>query len=245
MANVSDLLAERTRKSEHAHKMIELSKRSANGNLTSFSGVFGVSELSAAEKSEIENLLHSYATDSKSISKDLDALISITSEVKAINNQAALLHGERIKRAQTILTRYRNGAFTTWLTNTYGNRQTPYNFLQYHEFYQALPKGLQSRLEAMPRQAIYTLASRDGPLEKKQLLIENYHGQTKAELLSVIRDQFPLDIADKRQRDFGEEAVKGLEKIANALESPHARLSKLRKTEIAQLLERIHEIIGS
>ncbi len=241
MANVSDLLAERTRKNEHSHKMAELSKRSADGNLTGFSGIFSVIELSNAEKSEIENLLHSYATDCDSIANDLDALISITSEVKAINSQAALLHGERIKRAQSILTRYRNGAFSAWLIQTYGNRQTPYNFLQYHEFYQVVPKPLRERLEMMPRQVIYTLASRDGSFEKKMQMIENYQGQTKDELLTVIREKFPLNTSDKRQKDFGEEAIKALEKAAQALESPYARLSKAHKNAIKQLLERIHQ----
>src|SRR6185437_5934673 len=114
-------------------------KQSANGNLSSFSGVFSIADLSNHEKSSIETILKDYAIDPENLDDDLAHLISITSEVKAINNQAALLHGERIKKAHTILTRYRDGAFTAWLIAAYGNRQTPYNFLQYFEFCEAMP----------------------------------------------------------------------------------------------------------
>ena len=104
---------------------------------------------------------------SKKLSNDLNHLISLTSEVKAINNQAALLHGERIKKAHQILTRYRDGAFTAWLMAAYGNRQTPYNLMQYYEFCEAMPKQLASKIELMPRQAIYVFASREGEPRKK------------------------------------------------------------------------------
>ncbi|MBA2728876.1 MAG: CT583 family protein [Parachlamydiaceae bacterium] len=239
MSNVSELLAQRTRKNEQSTKMTELASKSASGNLSSFTGLFSISELSEAEKSELASLLEVYATDDELIAEDLKALIAITSEVKAINNQAALLHGERIKKAQSILTRYRDGAFTTWLIKTYGNRQTPYNFLQYHEFYHATPKPLRNRLETMPRQAIYTLASREGAFEKKQRLIESYQGETKAELLTTIREEFPLASSDKRQKDFGLEAIKLLEKVAIVLEATQEDLSDSQKASIKQLLKRI------
>lgn len=244
MSNVSALLTQRTKKSEFSGKMAALAKQSASGNLTSFSGMFSVTELSGADKSDLERLLHSYTTDGENLHSDLEALIAITGEVKAINNQAALLHGERIKKAQMILTRYRDGAFTAWLINTYGNRQTPYNFLQYYDFYEAIPKTLRPRLETMPRQAVYTLASREGALEKKQLIIEKYQGETKAELLSAIREEFPLDAGDGRQRDFGEEAIKNLEKASKLLMSPQAALSPLQKTAIKQCLRQLSQLIN-
>src|ERR1700722_6957717 len=153
MSNVNELLAQRTRKNENSTKMVELANKTANGNLSSFTGLFSISELSEAEKSELENLLEIYAADSdhENLSEDLNALIAITSEVKAINNQAALLHGERIKKAHTILTRYRDGAFTAWMISAYGNRQTPYNLMQYYDFCEAMPKTLRFQIELMPR----------------------------------------------------------------------------------------------
>ena len=81
------------------------------------------------------------------------------------------MHGERIKKAQEILKSYRDGAFTAWLLAAYGNRQTPYNFLQYYELYTALSPGLHSQLEAMPRHAVYVLASRSGELTQKETMV--------------------------------------------------------------------------
>ena len=140
MSKVNELLTQRLKKNEASPKMTAMAHQSANGNLTSFAGVFGVSELNEHERSKIEEILKNYAVDVDDISRDLSSLISITSEVKAINNQAALLHGERIKKAHTIFTRYRDGAFTAWLISAYGNRQTPYNLMQYYEFCEAMPK---------------------------------------------------------------------------------------------------------
>src|ERR1700677_3684402 len=116
MSKFNDLLNLRFKTKETQQpKMTALVERSNNGDLSSFSGVFRVMPLNDQEK------------------EDLEALTAITSEVKAITNQAVILHGERIKRAQEILKKYRDGAFTAWLFATYGNRQTPYNFLQYYE----------------------------------------------------------------------------------------------------------------
>ena len=145
-----------------------MAKQSATGNLSSFSGIFSVVELSAKEKEALAHILRNYTDEEQDIGNDLNLLISLTSEVKAINNQAALLHGERIKKAHQILTRYRDGAFTAWLVATYGNRQTPYNLMLYYEFYETIPKQLRPQIELMPRQAVYVLASRTGNLDKKQ-----------------------------------------------------------------------------
>src|ERR1700733_11383521 len=111
MSSVKELLAQRLKKSDHpSSKMAAMAKQSANGNLTSFSGIFHVSELSEQEKQSIEHILKEHATKEANISLDLKHLLSLTSEVKAINHQAALLHGERIKKAHQILTAYQEGA---------------------------------------------------------------------------------------------------------------------------------------
>lgn len=237
MSQVNQLLSQRTKKNENHSKMAEMARQSASGHLTSFSGVFSVVELSSKEKESLEELLAVYSLDDGDVTADLKTLISLTSEVKAINNQATLLHGERIKKAHQVLTRYRDGAFTTWLTVTYGNRQTPYNFLQYYEFYQALSTPLRLRLEEMPRQAIYTLASRNGPFEKKQELIEGYRGETKGALLEAIRLQFPLEKTDNRRENLGEKTLRAMEKVIHCLKSSKNPLTKNQKEVFASLLE--------
>ncbi|MEC7840211.1 MAG: CT583 family protein [Chlamydiota bacterium] len=243
MGKIQNLLTERLKKKDKSNKMEKMSKQSASGNLTSFSGVFNIAELSSHEKDALQNILLEYSRETESISTDLNTLISITSEVKAITNQAILLHGERIKKAQTILKNYQEGAFTAWLITTYGNRQTPYNFLQYFEFFNAIPQTLRPQLEKMPRQAIYTLASREGELTKKQQLIENYSGETKSELLTIIRDLFPLSEDDKRRQNFGETTITTLKRLSTTLTKRTGKLNKKQKGEIAELLDNIYEML--
>lgn len=242
MAKINALLTERLKKTE-SPKMAAMAKQSANGNLSSFSGVFSIADLSHHEKNSIETILKDYAIDPENLDSDLAHLISITSEVKAINNQAALLHGERIKKAHSILTRYRDGAFTAWLIAAYGNRQTPYNLMQYYEFCEAMPKTLRFQIEAMPRQAIYTLASREGAIEKKKEIIESYQGQTKSELLLVIRKTFPLGESDKRQQSVGESLVLALHKIHRDLKKRSGHITKSQKEAVTTLLEAIHQLV--
>lgn len=191
------------------------------------------------ERSTLKKLLERYSENNERIESDLTELVQITAEVKAINNQAAMLHGERIKKAQEVLKEYREGAFTTWLVETYGNRQTPYNFLQYHEFIQAIPKRLQRKVDAMPRQAIYTLASRKAALSDKQAFVEEYEGQTKEQLLSEIRRSFPLQESDGRKQNLAEGWVKLLERTFSSLESNKPSFSPQQQQRIASLLKGI------
>lgn len=179
-------------------KMNELAERTSTGNLSSFSGVFQTAPISEHEEASLRHLLEKYQTEENDLSTDLKSLSTITSEVRAISNQAVILHGERIKRAQALFKNYREGAFSQWLLTTYGNRQTPYNFLQYYELHHSLPKKLQGILDEMPRQAIYSLSSRSASLEQKEAFIEEYKGESKAELLEKLRTSFPLTKQDKR-----------------------------------------------
>lgn len=243
MTNLNAVLNQRIKKSEHSSKMAEMSKQSAAGNRSTFSGVFGVADLSSHEKAHLEALLQEYSAGDEDVSDDLMQLVAITSEVKAINNQAALLHGERIKKAHSILIRYRDGAFTAWLTATYGNRQTPYNLMQYYEFYEAMPKNLRPQLESMPRQAVYTLASRTGDLKEKQEIVANYQGETKTQLLVLIRRSFPLESDDRRRSNLGESIVNTLTKISEHLQSSREPITSHQKKAIINLLERIHGLI--
>ena len=191
MKNVNALISERLGKGGPTPKMTAMAERSASGQRSSFAGLFSPKELSSTEKEALAEILTQFSSGEGNLTLDLAELSLITSEVKAINNQAAILHGERIKKAQTLLKSYQEGAFSAWLNATYGNRQTPYNLMQYYEFFENSPRALRDKLESMPRQAIYTLASREGALEKKWEIIENYRGEKKQALLALIRELFP------------------------------------------------------
>ncbi len=221
-------------KNEKKPKMTALAEQSSKGNLSSFSGVFRVVSLNDDEKNILSNILkdHHY-NDEVNLDADLEDLSKITSEVKAITNQAIILHGERIKKAQNILKKYADGAFSSWLLATYGNRQTPYNFLQYYEFYLSLPHNLQQKMDKMPRQAVYTLASRCGDTEKKKEIVENYSGEPKSELLTIIRKIFPLDLKDKRSANIANQAITSLVKIQDYFTHPlflptHEQINELK-----------------
>lgn len=245
MSKFNDLLNLRFKTKETPQaKMTALVERATNGDLSSFSGVFRVTALNDTEKSALEEILKSFRhAETDDVDLDLKALIAITSEVKAITNQAVILHGERIKKAQDILKKYRDGAFTAWLYTTYGNRQTPYNFLQYFEFYSVMPQTLHAKIDQMPRQAIYTLASRSGSIEQKQEIVNNYTGQPKQELLKLIRQIFPLADDDKRLPNFGAHGVTFLKRAREMFKHSQCRLTETDKARARQLVEQIRVLI--
>lgn len=239
MAKVTDLLTSRFKQGSTKSKMTNLAEMSSSGKLSSFSGVFKVTPLNENEEEYLRNILSEYSRDSLDIPSDLKFLSAITSEVKAINNQAAILHGERIKRAGEILKKYRDGAFSAWLIHAYGNRQTPYNFLQYYELYTNMSKELQEIVDAMPRQAVYTLATRDCPKEDKEEMIKNYRGESKSELLAMIRSRFPLSRKDKRAPNISEVIISRLLQIEKDLSSYRFRPSDGQKKRILEVLQSI------
>lgn len=244
MSKVNELLTKRFKKGTNKpSKMSTLAEMSSKGQLSSFSGVFRIAALSENEREELHNILSEFSKEKLNITADLEKLSSITSEVKAINNQAAILHGERIKQAQKILKNYREGAFSTWLIYTYGNRQTPYNFLQYYELYTSISKPLQEKIDQMPRQAVYTLATRNTSLEKKQSIIKNYKGETKRQLLALIREKFPLINSDKRKEDLVKQMQKLVKDMEKLVHKRAFRPNRQQKDQLREVLQSIYHFL--
>jgi len=243
MSRIDKALAARTASKQHSHKMLEMAQRSAAGDLTSFAGVFTRAELSPHQIESIKHLLQGYNQGDGDLTTDLQQLLSITGEIKAIDNQALLLHGERVFKAQGILVRYKEGAFTAWLKVAYGNRQTPYNFLYYYQFHEAIARHLKPRLSLMPRQAVYTLASRDGPLEVKENLVASYAGESKDELLKIIRRSFPLVEKDKRSRNMSRQIIKSLKLVVSELKENDEKMLPGARREVNQLLQEIASLL--
>lgn len=244
MTKVNSLLAERFKKAtEKLGKMTGLAELSSSGNLSSFSGVFRVAPLSEKEFASLHSLLQEYSLEDANIEQDLSMLSAITSEVKAISNQAAILHGERIKKVQVILKNYQDGAFTAWLLGTYGNRQTPYNFLQYYELYITLPPALLPKLDLMPRQAVYTLASRKGPQEDKEKIINAYAGEAKTEVLALIRNTFPLSESDKRKGDPAALSIQQLAKLIKDYQGISKSVNAEQKSALLKLIKDFEKLV--
>lgn len=238
MSKLNALLGRRFKASK-TEKMSALVNRSNEGELSSFSGVFQISPLSEEEKAALKKILEKYQTKTADLSIDLPLLSTITSEVKAISHQAVILHGERIKRAQAILKNYQDGAFTIYLKTTYGNRQTPYNFLLYYELYSAVSKQIKEIVSEMPRQAIYTLSSRDVPLEKKEEFIRAYQGETKKEILEKLRTLFPLQSEDKRKQRSSKTLLHLLRYSLQLLGKETFSPTPQEKKELAELISAI------
>ena len=245
MAKLNSLLAQRLFKKEadKPSKMTQLATLSTSGNLSSFAGVFKINPLSSLEKEKLESILFSFKEAHNEFEKDLESLVNLTSEVKAINNQAAILHGERIKKAQEILKNYKEGAFSSWLVTVYGNRQTPYNFLQYYELYQMIPEALHLKLDSMPRQAVYTLASRKAPLSEKIKLISSYRGEAKDEVLSLIRKTFPLLQGDGRKENFSLSVLSSLLKTLSLCEDERFSPSDRERKDLKKVLSKIRSYV--
>lgn len=243
MGRFESLLKFRSKNKTARDKLSALTEISKKQEISSFAGVFRTAPLSEVEKDNISNILKEFQSfDDYDTDKDLKDLLAITSEVKAITNQAVMLHGERVKKAQTILKNYKEGAFSAWLISTYGNRQTPYNFLQYFEFYTAMPKPLHVILDSMPRQAIYTLASRAGETERKQLIVKEYKGETKQEILQIIRTEFPLDRDDKRLPNLANQTISSLKRMKDLVSHDLFNPNENQHELISQLLKDIFAI---
>ncbi len=243
MGRFESLLNFRSKKKNAQQTISALTEIAKKKEPSTLSGMFHTAPLSENEKDHISNILKEFQSfEDYDTDQDLKELLDITSEVKAITNQAVMLHGERVKKAQTILKNYKEGAFSAWLISTYGNRQTPYNFLQYYDFYTATPKNLHDILDSMPRQAVYTLASRAGEPERKQLIVQEYKGETKQEILQIIRKEFPLDRDDKRLPNLANQAIHSLKRMKDLVEHDLFDPTEQQYELIIQLLKDIFAV---
>jgi len=243
MTTMDELLSKRTKPIDGAMKETKvqaLAQRSNEGHLSGFYGLFQEPDLSEQEESSLRTILVEFQeTSVKNIEKDLLRLRQLTKEIKAIHTQAILLHGERIKQAQELLKTYKEGAFSRWLITTYGNRQTPYNFLQFYEFFQTLTLDQKKTAEELPRQAIYSLATRKGPLQEKQKFLLASVGKTKQILLEEIRERFPLKENDKRGEKIFSKLFLAMASLEKEISQKKGHLQEKEKQILAEKAKRI------
>lgn len=208
-------------------------------------------ELSRREENSLQLILHEFFNpgemQEEEVAEDFLSLKAISSEIKNIHAQSILLHGERIRRAQEVLIKYREGAFSAWLIQTYGNRQTPYSILQYCDLYHDLPTpDLKKKLAEIPRKAAYTLASRSGDLALKKRILKEHADQGQKELIMIIQEAFPLPQGDRRQRKEANMATldsmfRGVETLLNRKSS----LTQEHKERLKKLVGEIETVLES
>jgi hypothetical protein len=156
--------------------------------------------LSEQETATLKELLIDGSGSRRFIAEDFSTLASLTGEIKSITHQSVLLHGEKILAAQNLFKSYGELAFSRWMRTVYGNRQTPYNFLKYYQFYTSLTSALQEKMLVMPKQIVYTIASRNCSDEDKKRVVESYEGESKDTYIKAIRKAFPLEKKDRREK---------------------------------------------
>lgn len=163
--------------------------------------------LSDEESQQIHRMLDASFTEGQfspeQVEVDHQNLTEITTQIRAIEKQSVLLHGERIYKAQNILKKYHDGTFSKWLQFTYGNRQTPYRMLQFYDLFNSLEKDEKELMNTMPKRAAYALASRAGEIDKKVEIIKEYHDSSPDEIIEAVQRAFPLNVTDKRKTSRG------------------------------------------
>lgn len=156
--------------------------------------------LSEQETNALKELLVEGSDSGRFIAEDFTLLASLTGEIKSITHQSVLLHGEKILAAKKLFKAYGEQTFSKWLRAVYGNRQTPYNFLKYYQFYTSLTADLQEKILVMPKQIVYTIASRNCSDQDKMRVVESYEGESKDTYIKAIRKAFPLEKKDRREK---------------------------------------------
>ena len=96
----------------------------------------------------------------------------------------------------------------------------------------------------MPRQAIYSLSSRNISEEKKIAFIENYKGETKSELLEKLRLSFPLEKKDKRNPNKAKTLIDLLNQALKVVRDPLFKPTEDEKNLINTLQNKLMESIS-
>lgn len=208
------------------------------------------SKLTPSDENQIQKILADYYNPSRTkeedVSRDYYKLKNLTEEIKSINVQSVLLHGERIQKAENLLKNYRDGAFSKWLMAAYGNRQTPYSMLRYYELYNDLQtEQLQKKLEAMPKKAAYTLAFRFGSRERKAKIVENFSGQKQRDLILEIQATFPSDVDDGRKpKSQNADAIFKMFELYRKVEKRRDELTHQHRERIRELIENLNKLLS-
>jgi len=225
----------------------EESFENPNIKINPIEAFFGSYKLSDEEEEKIRSLVGGrYKTagvDKKKINEDISKLLDLSSQIRAITKQSIVLHGERISKGQEILKGYKRGAFTAWLELTYGNRQTPYNFLYYYILYRELPSKTRELFQKIPYRVAYMLGSRGGSLDDKIQVIEKNHKKSQKELLILIEEVFPLAHSDRRVKassslKLADSALENLKLVCSRTGALNSEVIKKLK-QISDMLDKV------
>lgn len=216
----------------------------------SFQAIFPTKPLEEQERCKIRQILEQgVLSDSveEGVEKRVEEqLYQITEEIRAISRQGAVLLGERVFRVRELLKPYRDGTFTKWLEATFSSRKTGYNFLAYYELYIHLPREeLKEKFKKMPSRAAYILASKEGALQEKVSLIEEYSDLGHQELVALIRQTFPsLSRSGVSSASSIRQLTRSLSAVLKGRNFRRQPLSLLEKQALEDLTQQIAKLSG-
>ncbi len=80
-------------------------------------------------------------------------------------------------------------------------------------------------------------------MNEKVEIIESYDGETKHELLTLIRERFPLSSSDRRRGNIAESTINSLERVCATLRNNRVAMTKSQKETLLSLLNSIQSLV--
>ncbi|MBF8264062.1 MAG: chlamydia virulence plasmid protein pGP6-D [Parachlamydiales bacterium] len=206
-----------------------------SGAINAFNALFAVQELSDPENRKIERILvegfEPGQLSEGEVDLDVVEVKRLTKELMAIQRQEMVLIGERIAQARAIFRKYKDRSFREWLDLTFGSFKSGYNYLAFYDLYLLVPDDIKARLKEMPAKAVYVLASKKVPVERKIAIVKEHAQETAQNLIALIQST----LGDRRaaHRPTNEKLIRAMEKDASMIwpdllnESQRRRLTAL------------------
>ncbi|MBX9744392.1 MAG: pGP6-D family virulence protein [Chlamydiales bacterium] len=218
-------------------------------NTNNFNSVFNPQPLDNKESTGIEKLLVDFYLPGRfpetQVTTDLDQLKKITTEIKAVAKQGAVLTGERLNQARSILKPYRDGAFAQWIDLFFGSRRTAYNMLAYYELYSSLPNHeAKIKFQKLPQKVAYLLASKNVTIDAKVDIIDKHFDSNPNDLMMLIQERFPADEGDGRRKTANKSLLDSLEFGLKKLLRRKDHLSDDNIRQVHRLKSLIDDIIA-
>lgn len=204
-------------------------------------------------KSEIKEILLKYAKEEKRAEKDLEKVLKFSLEIEGISVQNRILHGERLLEVKEILKGgeskdfgYKDGCFIAWIMKVYGNKQTPYNYINYTSLYKKLPNETREKFLSMPFTAASNLAPKGGLSTQDTIevepgvldIIKNSEGKSRDALMFEIRERFKGTKKGKKPNKAGT-LISLLKRVEILLKNEYVKLNNSQRVEFEDCLEEL------
>lgn len=214
-----------------------------SGAVNAFNSLFAVQDLSDQESRSIERILVEGYEPGRftegEVDQDAVEIKRLTKELMAIKRQEMVLIGERIAQARAIFRKYKDRTFREWLDLTFGSFKTGYNYLSFYDLYLLVPDEIKARLKEMPAKAVYVLASKKVPVERKIAIVKDHAQETAQNLIQLIQET----LGDRRtiRRPTNEKLISSMEREASMILAEH--LDEAQRKRLSALADHLRSLI--